>query len=177
MDPDHRPSLANLPHKLRQNIAEWPVKLRQWRSELREDPTLFWRTPLVRVGLWVSLGIVAIVVASWLTSALTPRGGGEFREPTPMATLYVACTNPDCRATNTVELPMDFGDWPLKCDKCGQESVYRAHLCPTCKHWFATAPGEPPECPFCAAKRAAAQPVEPAPTGPVNADDEEDPWE
>ncbi|MGD8451691.1 MAG: hypothetical protein PVJ57_07715 [Phycisphaerae bacterium] len=178
MSTDRRSQLADLPDRIRERTANWPEDFRRWRAEVREDPSLFWRTAAVRITLWIILGVVAIVAARWLTHALTPPAGpGDFEKATSTATIYVGCTNPACQAAYQVKVPMDFDAWPMKCEHCGQESAYRAKLCPKCRQWYATAPGEPAECPHCAARRAANAPPPPKETGPQNPDDEEDPWE
>lgn len=167
--------LAQWTHHVRESLAAWPAQFRQWREELRHDPTLLWRTAAVRVGFWLLLGIGALLGASWLSRALVPRAGGGFEEATPLATLHVVCTNAACRKQFTTRQPMNFADWPLTCPDCNQLSVYRATLCSTCGTWFAVAPGGPSGCPACAA-RAAPPPPPPAPEQPKNLDDLEDPW-
>jgi hypothetical protein len=121
---------------------------------------------LLLLGAWA---------VTWFVAGLTP-GGTQFAERTPWATLYVACTNPACRATYSTQKALDFDEWPLTCERCGQATVYRASRCPKCKAWFATAPGEQPACPHCAARRLREEAIDtevrPRPTG----DDAEDPW-
>lgn len=178
MSEDRLPSLANLPHRIRAGLANWPAGYRQWREDLRQDPALLWQTPAVRIVLWIVLGIILVSGLYWAIATFTPSGTDSlFVEPTPLATLYVACTNPDCRAHYNTKQPMDFDSWPLKCEQCGSESVYRAKLCSVCRRWFATAPGQPTGCPFCATRHKAEQTPETIDSDkPTNIDDEEDPW-
>jgi predicted RNA-binding Zn-ribbon protein involved in translation (DUF1610 family) len=70
---------------------------------------------------------------------------------------------------------MDFDAWPLTCPKCGKQTVYRAKLCPKCHRWYAIAPGQPRQCPFCAAEEPA-EPQETSTSKPANRDDAEDGW-
>ena len=175
----HRlPSLPDLPHRVRESLADWPTRFRQWRDDLRKDPSLLWRTTAVRILLWLALGTALLVGLRSGINALTPGVRGvHVEEPTPYATLYVACTNPACRHQFVSKQPMDFDDWPLTCPKCGQPTVYRAQLCPVCRQWFATAPGQPAECPFCAERQKATdEPERIGPELPTNPDDAEDPW-
>jgi hypothetical protein len=172
-------TLIKLSQHARKRFGSWRVRFGEWRQELREHPSLFWRTPAVRITLWVIAAITLLAGIRWCQSAITRSGMDTSDEDeTYWSMLYVACTRPDCRAEFTTRQPMDFHQWPLKCGRCGADSVYRAQLCPTCRKWFATAPGHAPDCPFCAAQRAASQPAHPVPntSHPTNPDDAEDPW-
>ncbi len=171
------PRLADIPHQLREQMQNLPDRWRAWREGLREDPAALWRTPLVRLCGVILLAILAIVILAWLIETLVPGGGSQrVEKPTPLATLYVACTNPACRAHYPTKQPMDFTDWPLTCEKCGQPTVYRATRCDVCRKWFAVPPGSPRTCPFCA-EQATPLPVEDAREhGQPTTDDDEDPW-
>ena len=158
-------------------MALLPVNYRQWREDLKEDPTLFWRTPVVRIALCVAAGLVLLIGLRSLIGFLAPDGSDpNFIEATPMATLYVACTQPQCLTHYTTQQQMDFSHWPLTCDKCGGESVYRATLCQRCRSWFATAPNMPEVCPLCAGRDAAKAPVVTDRKKSANPDDDEDDW-
>lgn len=174
--PPARRFLAELPHRGRVWLAAWPERWRAWRAELREDPTVLWRTPAIRLGGLALAGIALLAAAHVLTAALTPAAApGALQAPTRTATLYVACTNPACLTSFVTRQPMDFRDWPLECPQCGQSSVYRATVCRACGQWFATVPGSSKECPHCAAR--AAQATRPALKAPsASSDDDEDPW-
>lgn len=174
--PAPRSPLAELPHRCRQWLAACPQRWHAWRADLREDPTLLWRTPVIRLGGLVLAGVVLLAVIQGLVGAFTPAGTpGAFQKATRTATLYVACTNPDCLASFVVRQPMDFKDWPLACPRCDRQTAYRATVCQTCGHWFAVAPGGIPACPHCARRNAdLAPPARRAP--PASSDDDEDPW-
>ena len=177
MNDKHSSFLAGLPHRVREFLEDWPARRRHWRQTLRDDPSLLWRHPAVRIGGLVVAGVCVLLLIHWAITAFTPRGSASlFAKPTPWATLYVACTNPSCRAWYTTQQPMDFKAWPLTCEKCGQTTVYRAEHCKVCRKWYAVPPGAPATCPLCAEKKAAKQRAAPAskPTG--NPDDAEDPW-
>ena len=177
MNRDDLPSLANLPHRIRASLANWPVRYREWRQQIRDNPAALWQTTIARVTLWLVLGLVLVGGLRWLVLALTPGGADLVVErATPIATLYVACTSTDCLKSDVTHQPMDFDDWPLTCEHCGHETVYRAKLCPRCRHWYANAPGQTDACPHCAAKHKQPPPDEPTtqPTG--SPDDAEDPW-
>jgi hypothetical protein len=177
--PHDRPSLAELPHRLREGAASLRANWREWRDTVRQEPARLWRSPLTKIGLLVVLALLAVLAIEWFGSALIP-GSLSWRledQATREATLFVACTNPACRASYTTHQPRDFKDWPLKCEKCGQETVYRATRCPDCRHWYAIAPGGAPACPFCAEKKAEQKPTEEKPPPPPKrTDDSEDPW-
>jgi hypothetical protein len=178
MSSSDRPSLAELPHHVRAGFAGLPARWRQWREGFREDPGKLWHSPVVRLAALVALGAAAVIVVYWLAREVTPREStAESAGATQRAILFVACTNPACRAEYTTRQSLDFSAWPLTCEKCGQPAVYRATQCPACRHWFAFAPGRPPDCPFCAASKAATQPAPPARNEPTKSrDDAEDPW-
>jgi len=176
--PSKRPSLADVTHRLRQQMANLPGQWRAWRTDLRGDPGLLWRSSVLRIAGFVLLIVVALIAIDWLVTALTPGGAQGSRETaTPLATLYVACADPECRAHYTVQKPMDFDDWPLTCNQCGQKTIYRAQRCPVCGHWCALPAGQSLECPFCAEKQAAQKPPEPTHREQrPRSDDDEDPW-
>ena len=171
-----RPSLAELPQRLRARLAGLPGRWHRWREGFRQEPGKIWYSPLARTAVLVVLVIAAILTVNWLAQGLV-SGEKAWRvgEGTRWATLYVSCTNPACRAHYRTQQPMDFAAWPLKCEKCGQDAVYRATRCPECRHWYAVAPAGPPGCPFCAEKKAAQIPSESRPAAKTS-DDAEDPW-
>jgi hypothetical protein len=169
---------ADLPRRVRERAAALRTDLWQWGADVRTDPSLIWRTTPIRVLFWLAVGVCIILAVRGLAKGIMPAaasGPAAEREATKLATLYVACTNPDCLESYITKRPMDFKDWPLICEFCGHPTVYRAKLCPLCHRWYANAPGAPDRCPFCAADEPeeAAAPVEPGPTDP---DDAEDGW-
>ncbi len=170
-------ALSELPHRVRDEVQHLPDRLRDLREGFRKDPSVFLSSRLVRLGLVLLLAVLAIFVVNWFIGGLTPStGAGRFEEPTPWATLYVACTNPDCLAHSNMQVTMDFDQWPLTCEKCEQQTVYRATRCAVCRDWYAQQAGQADECPHCevrAHQRAAEQtPDRPQQTG----DDAQDPW-
>ncbi len=170
-------AVTGLPHRLREGLEHLPQNFRDWRQELSENPWAIFQATPIRIGSILALVILLILALTRIVGALQPASTGTFSEQaTSYATLYVACTNPDCMEHFTVKRPMNFHDWPVKCPECGQETGYRAERCPTCGHWFATRPGQPPTCPFCARRHATEQPSptdnRPRQTG----DNDEDPW-
>jgi hypothetical protein len=171
-----RPSLAELPHRLRAWLAGLPGRWHQWREGFRQEPGRIWYSPIVRMAALVVLVVAGLFAVHWLAQGLLP-GGHAWRpeEGTRWATLYVSCTNPACRAHYNAQQLMDFAAWPLKCERCGQATVYRATRCAECRHWYAVAPGSPTGCPFCAERKAAQKPGESRPAAKTS-DDAEDPW-
>lgn len=172
----HSPRFADLGHHLRERLSDLRANWQQFRKDLREDPSVLWRTQTTRILLYVLLGAAVLFLARFLLSALAPppvgAGGGE--QATRLATLYVACVDPACLKPDVSRLPMDFKAWPIACVHCGKEAAYRAILCSKCRAWFATAPEAPPECPHCA---RAAPPASRAVTSrPADVDDAEDGW-
>ncbi|MBN2446821.1 MAG: hypothetical protein JXO22_08850, partial [Phycisphaerae bacterium] len=117
----------------------------------------------------------ALLVGRGGFGALTADYRTNSEPPTAMATIHVACTNPDCLADYVTQVPMDFKAWPMKCRQCGQQTVYRAALCHKCRQWYAVRPGQPRECPHCA--RPPEPAAAPADTKPEeHTDDDEDGW-
>ncbi len=156
-----------------------PDAYRQWREDLKEDPSLFWRTALVRIAIWIILGIAILVGGQLLINSMRPSDAarGERASATALATLYVACTHAECLAAFTSKQPMSFREWPLACEKCKRQSAYRAQICAACREWYATAPDQPLECPRCAAAaRVKAEKERPKPKKKGSKDDEEDDW-
>ncbi len=170
------PSFAELPHLVRAQLEGLPVRWREWRTTLRDDPGALWRSPAFRLGAFIALGLLLILALYWVVGALTP-GGRErpAQQVTRRASVYVACTNPACRAEYIVKEPASAKDWPLRCATCGQRTLYRATRCPECSHWYAVAPGAPAGCPLCAEKRKPAQAKAPDPSRSGDAG-QEDPW-
>jgi predicted RNA-binding Zn-ribbon protein involved in translation (DUF1610 family) len=177
MPDSHRSPLADLPHRVRDEWQALPGRWRAWRADFDEDPTLIWRTPVVRIIGIVILGIGLLLLGQWLITGLSPTSGGAFAEATPTATLYVACTNTQCRHHFTITTPMDFDEWPVTCPECGEKTAYRASRCPDCGQWFAVVPGAAKACPHCAAREAAREADTVVPdAGPASSHDDEDPW-
>ena len=175
MSAPHR-SLADLPHRFRAQLIELRLGFRRVRSDLRADPGMLWRNPAARLFGWIALGVAVLLGTHAVIGHYVGAGSRSAEQPTLMATLYVACTNPACRATGTIERPRDFSAWPVRCDKCGQMSAYRAtETCPKCGRRYATAPGQPAGCPFCA---EASQPATQTRTTPRSTDPNnlEDGW-
>jgi len=172
---DERPSrLADLPHVMRQRMTTLPDDAREWRQRLSEDPMAILHSPLVRVVLAVAALLLIVLGVSWLVGGLAPGNAGRFEEATPTATVHVACADPACGATYSTQVSLEFADWPLVCEKCGQPTVCRAKRCPTCGGWVANPPGQTVKCPHCT-RKAKPKPTE-APAKPKLGDDEEDPW-
>ena len=175
MNTENYKSLSELPHRLRAQLAGWAARWRDYRASPRET-NLALRRGLLYVGIVIVIVLAVFLGVRWLTGWITPGGLGALADqPSPTATLYVACTNPNCRTFDTVIKPLDFKDWPLRCSKCGGLTVYRATQCPTCRQWYARAPGGPVGCPFCAEKARKAEPP-PVQKPSQRSDDEEDPW-
>jgi hypothetical protein len=170
------PSLANLPHRFRERIESLPDDWRTFREQLQANPAAIWESPVVRFGGLAILLILAGWALTWLVGGLTPGGSAARDEATPWATVYVACTNPECQAAYQTTCPMEFDDWPMTCEKCGQETVYRATRCGQCRKWYAEAPGTATGCPHCAARKARQQADAPARRERPTGDDAEDPW-
>ncbi len=176
MGEKHTPQLADLPDRIREQSEEAKANLRQWCNDAREDPSMLWRSTVLRVLFWLILGICALLLVRGLSRSLLPSEETmNTEQAAPLATLYVACVNPACLESYATQQAMNFNAWPLTCRKCGQQTVYRAKLCPKCRHWYATAPGEPVRCPYCAPPET--EETQKAPkTGPTDPDDAEDPW-
>lgn len=166
------PRLGDLPHAVRDELENLPSRWRDLREGLRNDPGAIFNHPLARITLFVILGIVALLLINWLISGLTPGGTTPTSEvATPWASVYVACTNPECGAVYQAQVARDFKDWPLPCERCKTGKVYRAAYCKECRSWYPLVPGKAH---VCQAKEAPVQ----APTTPKQrgTDNDEDPW-
>lgn len=173
----HHSSRGAIPQRCLAYALGLGARWHAWREAFRENPRVIWRSPAVRLGGLALLAIVIIMGVQTLIGALAPRsgvgGGGRYLQE---ATLYVACTNAACRASYTTQQALDFKGWPLKCQKCGGASVYRASRCGVCRHWFASAPGAAHACPFCAEKAAEENAKRRDPNRSGRSTDPEDPW-
>ena len=175
MSQERHPQLGDLPDQIREQSAEVRRSFSEWWKAVQADPALLWSNTAVRIVLWIVFGLCAMLIVYIVTHAFAPAPAtSEAPKPPPTATLYVACANPSCLKSYTVERPMDFKDWPIQCEKCAQRSVYRAILCPECRHWYAVAPGHKRICPFCKPKDE--PPKQEKKSGSGNPDDDEDPW-
>lgn len=172
------PRLAELPHRVRTFFIEFPENWAHFREQFQENPAILWQNPVSRIAAIVVLAALFLGGVSQLSGSLVPATpGGSSEAPTDVATLYVACINPECLTSYRTQQPMDFDDWPLTCRQCGAATVYRARSCPDCRKWVANPPGVPPTCPHCVAAKAATTPTDTPDTGPRRtADDDEDPW-
>ncbi|MBI5863502.1 MAG: hypothetical protein HZB38_03115 [Planctomycetes bacterium] len=163
--------------RFREARANWRADFRQWRADVRENPALIFRSLGVRLLLWAALGIVMFYVVSRVFINLAPSATEGRLARTRLATLYVACTNPDCLHGATTEQTLDFKAWPLTCEQCGKQTAYRATLCPKCRNWFAAAPGGPSDCPLCKRKSTTQPTSKPARKRSDDPDDREDGWD
>jgi DNA-directed RNA polymerase subunit RPC12/RpoP len=169
------PTAAEVPHRVREHVADWPRACRQWWLDFKTDPLLLWRTPLVRISLWCLLGIAVLLLAHFGGNWVSTADPAAFTEPTQTAILYVACTSSTCGHAFRSEQALDFNDWPLTCPQCAGATAYRAELCGRCRRWFATPPGADTACPHCRQKTTPKVAEEAA--APPNPDDAEDPWD
>lgn len=171
------PDLADIPNRARESLAQARADWRAWRIDFRRDPGAFVHSPLFRIGIYVVLGVLALLAIRWLAGSLAPRdAAGDRPRGNAAAEIRVACTNPECLFSETVQVDPHFKAWPMTCKKCGQQTVYRAQRCRRCQQWFATAPGAAADCPHCnAQERLRRQKVKPA-SRPSNPDDAEDGW-
>ncbi len=174
---------ANLLDIIQEAWGRLRPRLRELPRAISERLRLSSRASAVRIGLWTLLVIGLLATVRWAVLAITAAS----TEPVPvkarrMTTIQVACVDPACRASFRTRQTVDFRDWPMKCERCGALSVYRAQPCPACKRWFAVAPGQAAVCPFCPAgpPGATAQPrvppAKPAASQRARTDDDDDPW-
>lgn len=168
-------NLAELPHRLHQQYLELVAGAKVFWSQVRDDPAALWHNPLLQFGFWILLLIVGLTAGGLTIRNLAFPADDRFKVEAPVAIIHVACTDPACAAEKTVEVDLDFDDWPMKCESCGRESVYRAKQCHVCKGWYAVRPDQPDECPHCA-KAAAEAPPDPTKPPPPTGDDAEDGW-
>ena len=100
--------------------------------------------------------VVVIVVCLAAAAAITIRnttGGRKGPDSLPAdAMTWMICRNPDCEANYQMSLrdfftaieeyhkqhPMTMATPGLICEKCGEESLYRAEKCPKCDLVFET---------------------------------------
>lgn len=92
--------------------------------------------------------VVVIVVCLAVAAAITLRGGGGggLKDISDKAMIWMLCRNQDCEGSYQMGLKVFFKDIeeyniahpmtmttpPLVCEKCGEESLYRAEKCAKC---------------------------------------------
>ena len=169
------PSIANLPHRLREQCEQLPSQFRDMRRAWTDDPARLLYNPVARLMLWIALGIVAVFLLQWFIGSLAAEYAGDQLPATPTATVFVICTHEGCQnPTYHVELERDFDAWPLTCEYCGHDSVYRATRCRAIRGWVPVIPGQAVECP---PKSNEPEPVtEVDDAQQTTSDDEEDGW-
>ena len=94
--------------------------------------------------------IVACLAAAGAITIMRSTGSGGLKDIPDSAMTWMRCRNQDCEATYQmglkvffktveeyhVEHPMTMTTPPLVCEKCGEESLYRAEKCPKCELVF-----------------------------------------
>jgi hypothetical protein len=157
-------------------MADARQNYREWKAEVREDPSKIWDTAIIRIGLWLLFGLIAYVGIRWVWIAWMPNSaGGTVEAATRDATLYVVCSA--CGHKDVVARPRDFKAWPLPCPKCATPNLVRAKPCLRCRDLGAVASDPAGECRVCGDKRkAASQKAKPAESRPTDRDDLEDDW-
>jgi maltose-binding protein MalE len=78
--------------------------------------------------------VICLIAAAAITYTNTKSGGGTGGAPAN-ATIQVKCSNPECKATYemsekeyqqlTMEKDQTKGPAPIRCKKCGKDTVYR----------------------------------------------------
>lgn len=163
-------SLADLPHRFREQWLELGSAAQTWAADWRADPWQFLTNPLTRLLGWIVGGVLLLAVLGWGVGTLGQIEDGESRQATPTGTIRVACVAADCDYRAVTQVPIAFDDWPMQCPACQQESVFRARKCEECGGWHAYRPDEPIVC-----KRPAEEPPEPeVPTNPPPSTDPDD---
>ncbi|MGE0480212.1 MAG: hypothetical protein AB7Q17_07045 [Phycisphaerae bacterium] len=172
---ERSPNHERLTDRLRRRARDARDAAGELIVDLRAEPWAPLRSPVVRLALFAIAAVIIVVVARSCLPAIGSGSEPRGETATIVATIHVACTNPDCHASYVAHPNIDFKAWPMVCEKCATPGVYRAKLCPTCRSWFATAPGANDACPACAARNAATQAAT-QPARPRTGDDAEDGW-
>ncbi len=86
--------------------------------------------------------IVACLAAAAVITYVTTSGGGGIETIERGELMWVKCNNPDCGAEYQIdqrdyfeyieERPQGLGKPSLVCDKCGEQSIFRAEKCNKC---------------------------------------------
>ncbi|MBL8878334.1 MAG: hypothetical protein JNG88_04370 [Phycisphaerales bacterium] len=173
-DQKHSDFVAGLPHRFRAWRDNFRADYQQWRVDVRSDWTLVYRNPIGAIAFTVIGVVIGVIVIRALISLMPPAPvPGGVVEP-QYAILHIVCINPACKAVYDSKRPLDFADWPAKCDTCQQKTAYRATLCSACKKWYAVTPNAAGGCPHCAARAIPRKADEPKSTTPVDPDDLDD---
>jgi hypothetical protein len=113
-------------------VKEWlpTVRIRfgEWLDACREEPSLIWQTPAIRVMTYGVGAVLVYVIVSWLIGLMAPGGP----DPVPLAKtadFRVMCATPSCGHQFVIERKFNFDDFPVKCAKCGQMTGERAMRC------------------------------------------------
>ncbi len=116
--------------------------------------------------VYITIAVVCVALAAlifYLTHSASPGGIESLKRGELM---WVKCNNPDCGEAYQIDKkdyflqieermrahPMSLRAPPLVCEKCGQESVFRAEKCEKCgKVFFSdSVPNDfPDRCPEC----------------------------
>lgn len=170
-------SLTQLPHKVREATGDFRSNWSQWRRDVRANPSILLQSLPVRLAFWMLVAVAFFFVVTRIMTALAPDASAGREEATSVATIYVACSNPDCGRSQVANPRVDFKEWPMTCAACGKATVYRASMCRKCRNWIAAVPGHSPDCVPCRraadAKRPATKPARKESDDP---DDVEDGW-
>lgn len=143
-----------MPAEKPSKLSEWIQALREgapgvkihaaaWLEACRNEPALIWRTPAVRIVVFVIAAVLLVKSVGWGFTLLAP-GGAEPVPRAETADFHVVCTNPDCGKQFVINREFGFDDFPVTCPFCRKQSGASARNCnsTTCKgRWVAPVVG------------------------------------
>lgn len=113
-------------------------------------------------SIMIGIIVVCLVAAAAITYINRPKSDRSFDNIPADATIWMKCRNPACEAVyemnereynKRVQIDEDsMKARPMRCEKCGEDSAYRAEKCEKCGFVFerGTVLGDLPDrCPEC----------------------------
>lgn len=134
MAQEERNRLVEWLHLLRSQLPILRRQAAEWAGEVREEPRLLWETPAVRYVVYVSVGLVLLLVVSRIPGMFGPPLPPNAKAVANTADYHVICTNEDCRHHFVINRKFGFRGFPVECPQCKRRTGEQAIRC-ACGRW------------------------------------------
>jgi hypothetical protein len=114
---------------LRRNAPIARAQLKDWTSEVRQEPGLLWETPAIRYAAYGVIGVVVSWVVVLFVGFLTPPPPAGARDAAATADFHVVCADPACGYNFVIRREFGFGGFPVMCDRCKQQQGMPGRMC------------------------------------------------